>query len=99
MANRLHHPRPLRDIEDWAEVCGIEELYGLKPEHLNDDRLGRALEDLEQYFEEINTALAMHVIIGYCHFMLLLSLIQLARPLKYWLSSFSCIRHNYNSKR
>ncbi len=23
VANRLHHPRPLRDIEDWAEFCGI----------------------------------------------------------------------------
>jgi transposase len=62
VANRLHHPRPLRDIEEWAELCGIEELYNLKPENLNDDRLGRALEDLEQYFEEIETALALHVI-------------------------------------
>ncbi|MDY6827382.1 MAG: DUF4277 domain-containing protein [Bacillota bacterium] len=43
VANRLHHPRPLRDIEEWALVCGIEELSGLAPEHLNDDRLGRAL--------------------------------------------------------
>ena len=62
VANRLHHPRPLRDIEDWAELCGIEELYGLKPENLNDDRIGRGLEDIEQYFEEIETALALHVI-------------------------------------
>jgi transposase len=62
VANRLHHPRPLNDIEGWAEVSGIEELYGLNPEHLNDDRLGRALEDLEQYFEEIITALSLHVI-------------------------------------
>ena len=62
VANRLHHPRPLRDIEEWAELCGIEALYGLNPENLNDDRLGRALEDLEQYFEAIETALALHVI-------------------------------------
>ena len=62
VANRLHHPRPLRDIEQWAELCGIEELYDVQPENLNDDRLGRALEDLEQYFEEIETALALHVI-------------------------------------
>ena len=52
VANRLHHPLPLRDVEDWAELCGIEELYGLKPENLNDDRLGRALEGLDQYFED-----------------------------------------------
>jgi hypothetical protein len=52
----------LCDIENWAEVCGIEELYKLKQVHLNDDRLGRALEELEQHFEEIITALSLHVI-------------------------------------
>lgn len=62
VANRLHHPRPMRDIEEWAELCGIEELYAVKPKNLNDDRLGRGLEDLEQYFEDIVTALALHVI-------------------------------------
>ena len=62
VANRLHHPRPLHDIEQWAALCGIEELYDVKPENLNDDRLGRALEELEQFFEEIETALALHVV-------------------------------------
>ena len=62
VANRLHHPRPLHDIEEWAALCGIEELYDVQPENLNDDRLGRGLEDLAQYFEEIETALALHVI-------------------------------------
>jgi transposase len=62
VANRLHHPLPLKDIEDWAELCGIEELYGVKPENLNDDRLGRALEELDRYFEEIETKLALHVV-------------------------------------
>lgn len=62
VANRLHHPRPLNDIEEWAEICGIKELYGLDPEHLNDDRLGRTLEDIEQYYEEIMTALSLYVI-------------------------------------
>ncbi|RJX24499.1 MAG: IS1634 family transposase [Dethiobacter sp.] len=62
VANRLHQPRPLHDIEEWAELCGIGELYDVQPENLNDDRLGRALEDLDQYFEEIETALALHVI-------------------------------------
>jgi len=62
VVNRLHHPLPLRDIEDWAEICGIEGLYGVKPENLSDDRLGRALEDLDQYFEEIETKLVLHVV-------------------------------------
>lgn len=39
VAKRLHHPRPLYDIEEWAELYGIEKLYTLNPEHLNDDHL------------------------------------------------------------
>lgn len=62
VANRLHHPSPLNDVEDWAAFCGIEELFGVKPENLNDDRLGRALEKLDSYFFEIETKLALHVI-------------------------------------
>jgi len=62
VANRLHHPLPLKDVELWAAVCGIKELYNIEPHNLNDDRLARGLEDLEMYFEEIETALALYVI-------------------------------------
>lgn len=62
VANRLHHPLPLKDVELWAEVCGIKELFNVEPDNLNDDRLARGLDDLEKYFEEIETALALHVV-------------------------------------
>jgi transposase len=43
---RLSDPRALYDIVDWAKTYGIEALYGIRAELLNDDRLGRMLEDL-----------------------------------------------------
>jgi hypothetical protein len=42
--NRLNDPQPLVHIEDWAEHTGILELCHIRPEQLNDDRLGDALE-------------------------------------------------------
>ena len=62
VANRLHHPLPLKDVQLWAEICGIKELFNVEPDNLNDDRLARGLDDLEKYFEEIETALALHVV-------------------------------------
>lgn len=62
VANRLHHPLPLKDVELWAKVCGIKELFNIEPDNLNDDRLARGLNDLEKYFEEIETALALHIV-------------------------------------
>lgn len=62
VANRLHSPLPMKDIELWAELCGIEQLFDVEPHRLNDDRIGRALDDLAEYYDEIQTALALHVI-------------------------------------
>lgn len=62
VANRLHYPLPLRDIELWADLCGIDKLFAVESNNLNDDRLARALDDLNEYYEEIMTALALHVI-------------------------------------
>lgn len=62
IANRLHHPLPMKDVQLWAEVCGIKELFNVDPHNLNDDRLARCLDDLAQYFEEIETVLAINVI-------------------------------------
>ncbi|MGF3573747.1 MAG: IS1634 family transposase, partial [Candidatus Bathyarchaeia archaeon] len=50
------------DIQTWAEVCGIKELFDVEPNNLNDDRIARCLEDLSQYFEEIQTKLVMKII-------------------------------------
>jgi hypothetical protein len=46
VANRLTAPRPLYDIQRWAETWAVEETLGLRPADLNDDRLGRCLDDL-----------------------------------------------------
>ena len=56
VANRLHYPLPLRDIELWADLCGIDKLFAVESNNLNDDRLARALDDLNEYYEEIMTA-------------------------------------------
>ena len=43
-ANRLAAPSPLYDISGWASSAAVQELFGIPPMLLNDDRLGRALE-------------------------------------------------------
>jgi transposase len=44
IANRLTSPRPLWRVQDWAGEWAVEEVFGLAPETLNDDRIGRALD-------------------------------------------------------
>jgi hypothetical protein len=46
VANRLTAPRPLYDVVAWAEDWAVEETFGIRPADLNDDRLGRCLDDL-----------------------------------------------------
>jgi len=44
VANRLTSPTPLWRVEDWARTWAVEEVLGIAPEALNDDRVGRALD-------------------------------------------------------
>jgi transposase len=44
--NRLLHPMAMYRIDEWAQQSGVAAYYGLKPNDLNDDLLGRALERL-----------------------------------------------------
>jgi transposase len=44
VANRLSSPRPLLRVEDWAREWAVEEVLGIEPDALNDDRIGRALD-------------------------------------------------------
>jgi transposase len=46
VANRLTSPTPLVHVEDWARAWAVEEIFGVPPEVLNDDRIGRALDAL-----------------------------------------------------
>jgi transposase len=44
IANRLTSPRPLLHVQDWAAEWAAEEVFGVVPAALNDDRIGRALD-------------------------------------------------------
>ncbi len=44
IANRLTSPRPLLRVEDWAAEWAVQEVFGIAPDTLNDDRIGRALD-------------------------------------------------------
>ncbi|MGH9181329.1 MAG: IS1634 family transposase, partial [Acidimicrobiales bacterium] len=44
VANRLTSPAPLVHVEDWARAWAVEEIFGIDPDALNDDRIGRALD-------------------------------------------------------
>lgn len=43
VANRLTSPEPLVRVQDWAGGYAVEEVFGVRPEQLNDDRVGRAV--------------------------------------------------------
>jgi Domain of unknown function (DUF4277)/Transposase DDE domain len=59
VASRLCSPSPLYDVAGWASQAAVRELYGIPPELLNDDRLGRALEALAPHAEELRGALLL----------------------------------------
>lgn len=58
--NRLHAPCPLSHLEHWAEHNGIFELFQIRPEELNDDRVGRALDAIYPYINDIDEAIVLH---------------------------------------
>ena len=53
VANRLTSPRPLLRISDWAEQWAVEEVFGIAPDALNDDRVGRALDALAPELDKV----------------------------------------------
>jgi transposase len=53
VANRLSSPRPLFRVEDWAREWGVEEVLGIAPDALNDDRIGRALDAIAPQLDQI----------------------------------------------
>src|SRR5215213_10235717 len=62
VANRLLQPKALFRIGPWAQSAALTDYYGLTPEQLNDDRLGRALERLAGYAPTIQAALVLAAI-------------------------------------
>jgi hypothetical protein len=53
VANRLTSPTPLVHVQDWAAEWAVEEVWGIDPQRLNDDRLGRALDAIAPELEQI----------------------------------------------
>ena len=53
VANRLTSPTPLRRVEDWARTWAVQETFGIPPEALNDDRVGRALDAIAPQLDHI----------------------------------------------
>lgn len=62
VANRLTAPRPLYDIQHWAETWAVEETLGIRPADLNDDRLGRCLDNLAAVHDQLRGDLTVQAI-------------------------------------
>jgi Domain of unknown function (DUF4277)/Transposase DDE domain len=62
VCSRLCSPSPLYDIAGWASGAALQELFGIPPALLNDDRLGRALEMVAVYAETLRGTLAARAI-------------------------------------
>ena len=53
VANRLTSPTPLWRVEEWARAWAVEEVFGIQPAALNDDRIGRALDAIAAKLDRI----------------------------------------------
>lgn len=53
IANRLTAPQPLLHVQDWASEWAVEEVFGVEPATLNDDRVGRALDAIAPALDAI----------------------------------------------
>lgn len=53
VANRLTSPEPLVRVQGWAGAYAVEEVFGIRPEQLNDDRVGRALDAIAPRLDSI----------------------------------------------
>jgi transposase len=65
VANRLTAPRPLYDIVEWAEDWAVEETFGIAPAALNDDRLGRCLDDIAAVHDRLRGDLTVQAITAF----------------------------------
>ena len=65
IANRLTSPAPLVHVEDWARAWAVEEVFGVSPEVLNDDRIGRALDAVAPELAGIVGSIGANAIVGF----------------------------------
>jgi transposase len=62
ICNRMLNPKAQYKIGEWAGKSRICEYYGVSPEELNDDRLGRALERIAKHAFTVQSQLILHMI-------------------------------------
>jgi Domain of unknown function (DUF4277)/Transposase DDE domain len=62
IANRLAAPSPLYDVAGWASGAAMAEIFSIPPMLLNDDRLGRVLEDFAPVAEAVRGAVMLQAI-------------------------------------
>jgi Domain of unknown function (DUF4277)/Transposase DDE domain len=65
VANRLTAPRPLYDIVGWATDWAVEETFGIDPAALNDDRLGRCLDDVAAVHDQLRGDLTVQALAAF----------------------------------
>jgi transposase len=53
VANRLTSPAPLVHVREWARSWAVGEAFGVEPELLNDDRIGRALDAIAPHLDHL----------------------------------------------
>lgn len=63
--NRLTAPRPLYDIVAWAEEWAVEEALGIVAAALNDDRLGRCLDDLATVRDRVRGEVTLQAVAAF----------------------------------
>ncbi|MEZ0028685.1 transposase, partial [Kitasatospora sp. MAP12-22] len=62
VANRLSCPTSMVRVGDWARKWAVEEVFGVEPALLNDDRLARALDAIAPRLEEITGSVGAQAI-------------------------------------
>jgi transposase len=62
IANRLSSPASMVRVGDWARKWAVEEVFGVDPALLNDDRLARALDAIAPRLEEITGSVGAQAI-------------------------------------
>ncbi len=62
ICNRLTSPAPLVHVQDWARTWAAPEILGIAPASLNDDKLGRTLDAIAPYLDQITSAIAVRAI-------------------------------------
>lgn len=62
IANRLSSPMPMFRVNQWAGQWAVEEVFGITPDFLNDDRIGRALDAIAPHLARINGSVGARAI-------------------------------------